>query len=178
MDKINLENPIICLITGPAGAGKSTVSHVLAGKFEKSAVINADDLQKMIVGGRVKLYPWDEKVEKQLFLRTQNASILANNFLESGYNVIIDCIVGKTHLKQFQDFFNNRKIKVFLLLPTHEALLKRFDEREKNDELRKRTQELYEKFKLRKDELDWVVIDSSSQVAEETADQIFTELTK
>lgn len=172
------ENTIVCLITGPVGAGKSTVSHALAEKFEKSAVINADDLQKMIVGGRVKLYPWDEKVEKQLFLRTQNACILANNFLESGYNVIIDCIVGKTHLKQFRDFFHNRKVKVFLLLPTHEALLKRFDERGENDELRKRTQELYEKFASRKDELNWIVVDSSNQTVEETAGFIFNELNR
>jgi guanylate kinase len=171
-----MKENFICLITGPAGAGKSTVSHALAEKFEKSAVINADDLQKMIVGGRVKLYPWDEKVEKQLFLRTQNACILANNFLESGYSVIIDCIVGKTHLKQFRDFFHNRKIKVFLLLPTHEALLKRFDERGKNDELRRRTQELHEKFKSRKDELDWVVIDSSNQTVEETAEEIYKQI--
>ena len=176
MDKTN--NPIVCLITGPAGAGKSTVSHKLAEKFEKSAVINADDLQKMIVRGRVKLYPWNEEVKQQLFLRTQNACTLANNFLDSGYNVIIDCIVGRTHLNQYQDFFLNRKIKVFLLLPNMEALLDRFDKRENNDALRKRTQELHDKFVSIKDEFDWVVIDSSSQAVEETMNQIFEELIK
>jgi guanylate kinase len=176
--KINLENPIVCLITGPAGAGKSTVSRALAEKFEKSAVINADDLQKMIVKGRVKLYPWNEEVKQQLFLRTQNACTLANNFLELGYNVIIDCIVGRTHLKQYQDFFYNRKIKVFLLLPNMDALLDRFDKRENNYELRIRTQELHDKFISIKDEVDWLVIDSSNQTVEKTTNQIFEELIK
>ncbi len=178
MSKINNKNLVVCLITGPSGAGKSSVAKALALKFEKSAVINADDLHKMIIGGRVKPYPWNEEVKKQLFLRAQNACTLANNFLESGYNVIIDCIVGRTQLKQFQDFFHDRKIKVFLLLPTLEALFKRFDKRGINEELRKRTQELHEKYMLRKDELNWQIIDSSNQTLEETTNQIFEELIK
>ena len=176
MDKINLENPIVCLITGPAGAGKSTVSHLLAEKFEKSAVVTVDSLRNSIIRGRVKPWPHSEEVDRQITLAAKNACLLANNFLDSGFSVFIDDVIGRKLLNQYKDSFPN--IKTFLLLPSVEILLSRFDNRGDDAHLRKRTEELYEKFTSRKNELDWVVIDSSNQTAEETADQIFTELTK
>ncbi len=176
MDKINLENPIVCLITGPAGAGKSTVSRSLAEKFEKSAVVNVDSLRNSIIGGRVKPWPHSEEVDRQMALAAKNACLLANNFLDSGFSVIIDDVIGKKLLNQYKDFFPN--IKIFLLLPSVDTLLSRFDNRGDDAELRKRTEDLHEKFTSRKDELDWQVVDSSNQTVEDTADQIFIELIK
>jgi guanylate kinase len=176
MDKINLENPIVCLITGPAGAGKSTVSHALAERFEKSAVVTVDSLRNSIIGGKVKPWPHSEEVDRQMALAAKNACLLANNFWDSGFSVIIDDVIGRKLLNQYKDSFPN--IKTFLLLPSVDALLNRFDNRGDNTDLRKRTEELYQKFTSRKDELDWVVIDSSNQTVEETADFIFNELNR
>jgi len=178
MEKVKTKKPIICLITGPAGAGKTSVSKVLAEKFERSAVINVDYLRKLIVGGYIKPYPWNEKVKIQTSLEVKNACMLANNFLDAGFNVIIDHVIGQTLLKQYSEFFHDKSIKVFLLLPKLEILLKRFDQRGVNDGLRKRTPELHEKFTSLKDKPGWVVIDSSNQTVEETTDFIFNELNK
>ncbi len=176
MDKINLENPIVCLITGPAGAGKSTVSRALAEKFEKSAVVTVDSLRNSIIGGRIKPWPHNEEVDRQMTLAAKNACTLANNFLDSGFSVIMDDVIGRKLLNQYKDSFPN--IKTFLLLPSVDTLLGHFDKRGTDDALRVRTQELHDKFISTKNELDWVVIDSSSQTVEETVNQIFIELIK
>ena len=176
MDKINLENPIVCLITGPSGAGKSTVSRALAEKFEKSAVVTVDDLRNSIIGGRVKPWPHNEEVDRQMTLAAKNACLLANNFLDSGFSVFIDDVIGRKLLSQYKDSFPN--IKTFLLLPSVDTLLSRFDNRGDDAHLRKRTEDLHEKFTKRKDEFNWQVIDSSNQTLEETANQIFKELIK
>lgn len=178
MNKINAKNPIICLITGPSGVGKSSVAKALAKKFERSVVINVDYIRKMVTGGYIRPWPYNEEVKIQTSLGSQNACILANNFLNSGFNIIIDDVIGTTLFKQYSDFFSNKFFRVFLLLPTLESLLNRFDQRENDEELRKRTQELYKEFNKQKDVLNWQIIDSSNQTLEETTNQIFIELNK
>jgi len=175
MDKNNRQNQII-LITGPAGAGKTSVSKALAEKFERSVVINVDQLRWMVIGGYIRPWPWNEEVKIQTSLGVKNACMLANNFFEAGFNVIIDDVIGKSFFKLYSEFLLGKPVKTFLLLPNLEALLKRFDERGVDDELRKRTPELHEKFTRRKDEFNWQVIDSSNQTLEETVNQIFNEL--
>jgi deoxyadenosine/deoxycytidine kinase len=117
----------ICLITGPAGAGKSSVTKALAQKFDRSAVIEVDKLRSFIVGGFVKPWPYNEEVELQLSLHTKNACDIANNFLEKGFKVFIDEPIGKKRFDQYSESFKDKKFKVFLLLPSVESLLARFD---------------------------------------------------
>lgn len=157
------------------GAGKSSVSKVLAEKFEKSAVIKVDHILKMIIGGYIQ--PGREDFITQKALGIKNACMLAINFLESGFNVIVDDVVGKTNLKFYSGFLHDKGFKVFLLLPTVETMLKRFNERGgATKELEKRTKELHANFSLLKNHGDYMVIDSSNQTLKETADQIFDEI--
>lgn len=166
----------ICLITGPAGSGKSSVSKELAGKFERSAVIEVDTLRHMIKGGYVRPWPYNEEVELQLSLSVKNACGMANNFLEKGFNVFIDDVVGQKILKQYSDFFKDKNFKVFLLMPSVEALLQRFDNRGDNKDLRERTIELHKSFFEKKDQLNCQVVNSSDQTLEETVDEIYKEI--
>jgi len=169
---------MVCLITGPAGAGKSSVANALAEKFKRSVVVNVDFLRHMIIGGKVRPWPWNDEVKSQTSLGAENACILAINFLKSGFNVIIDDVIGAKLFRQYSEFFSDRSFKIFLLLPTLESLLGRFDRRGTDDKLRKRTIELHEKFSQCKDELNWQVIDSSNQTLDVTVSQIFDVLTK
>lgn len=173
-----MEKNFVFLITGPAGAGKSSVSNELAKKFEKSVVIDVDFLRNMIISGRVRPWPWSEEVKIQMSLAVKNTCDLAHNFLQAGYTVIINDVARTTLLSLYKEYFSDKELKIFLLLPTVEALLKRFDERGTNDDLRKRTIELHEKFSQVKNEIDWVVIDSSNQTLEETTEQIYKSTTQ
>ncbi|MCX6757543.1 MAG: AAA family ATPase [Candidatus Nomurabacteria bacterium] len=171
-----MKENFICLITGPAGAGKSSVTKALADKFERSAVIEIDTLRGMIKGGHVRPYPYTEEVELQLSLSAKNACDITNNLLEKGFNVFIDGIVGRKLLAQYSNFFKEKNFKVFLLMPSVDALLKRFDERGDNEDLRKRTQDLHKTFSEKKDELNCKIIDSSNLTLEETVEEIYKQI--
>ena len=171
-----MKENFICLITGPAGAGKSSVTKALAKKFTHSAVINVDQLKGMIVGGYKKPWPYNDEVELPLSLSAKNASEIANNFLEAGFNAFIDDVVGRKLLEQYSEYFKNDNFKTFLLLPSLESLLKRFDERGNNEELRKRTQDMHKSFLEKKDKLNCKIIDSSDLTLEETVEEIYKQI--
>ena len=168
-----MKKTFICLITGPAGSGKSSTSKALAEKFERSAVIEVDKIREIIKSGYVKPFPYNDEVDLQLTLSAKNACDMANNLLEKGFNVFIDDVVGRKLLAQYSNSFKDKNFKAFLLVPSLEALLRRFDERGNNEELRKRTIELHGKFLEKKDELNCQIINSSDQTLEETVDEIY-----
>ena len=68
----------IYIISGPAGAGKSTVSKGLAEQFEHSAYIEGDLINHMVVGGY--LPPWESK--ESLSLVWDNIADLSINFVK------------------------------------------------------------------------------------------------
>ena len=171
-----MKKAFICLITGPAGSGKSSVSKALAKKFEHSAVIEVDTLRHMIKGGYVRPWPHTEEVDIQLLLSAENACSIADNFLEKNFTVFIDDVVGKKLLEKYSDHFKDKDFKAFLLLPSLESLLVRFDNRGDDQELRLRTAELHKIFLDKKDTLNWQVIDSSNHTLEKTIEQIYKEI--
>jgi guanylate kinase len=168
-----MKENLVCLITGPAGTGKSSAARALAEKFDRSAVIDVDQFREMVIGGYVRPWPHSDEVEIQLSLSAKNASDIAHNFLEQGFSVFIDDVVGRKLLEQYSGYFKDKDFKTFLLLPSLESLLKRFDDRGEDKELRARTHDLYERFSRKKDELHWVVIDSSNQTLEETVEEMY-----
>ncbi len=170
---MEMNKTFICLITGPAGSGKSSTSKALAEKFERSAVIEVDTLRHMIKGGYVRPYPYNEEVDLQLSLCTKNACDMANNFLEKGFSVFIEGTAGRKMLEQYSSFFKDKNFKAFLLLPSVDSLLKRFDDRGVNEELRQRTVDLHKQFSEKKDELNCQIINSSNQTLEETVQEIY-----
>ncbi len=87
--------------------------------------------------------------------------------------MIIDGIVGKKLFEQYADYFKDKNFKAFLLLPSVEVLLSRFDERGDYKQLRDRTIELHKSFSEKQDELNWQIINSSDQTLEETVDEIY-----
>jgi len=163
----------IYLITGPAGSGKSFVSKALAKRFERSAVIEVDKLRSLVISGYVKPWPHNEEVDLQLSLAAKNACNIATNFLEKGFDVFIDDVVGRKLLEQYSEYFKDKNFKTLLLLPSLESLLKRFDERGDNEELRQRTIELHKRFFEKKDKLNWQIIDSTDQTLDETVEEIY-----
>ncbi|HEY4482597.1 MAG TPA: hypothetical protein VI953_00275 [Candidatus Paceibacterota bacterium] len=166
----------VCLITGPAGAGKSSVTKALAAKYERCSVIGVDQIHNMIVSGYVRQWPWSEEVRLQTTLGAKNVCDLASNFMGAGFNVFIDGVVGEKLFNQYAESLAGKKFKAFLLLPSLEVVLKRFDEREVDPPLRERIYELHEKYTKLKGQLNWQVIDSTNQTLHQTVEQIYSEM--
>jgi 2-phosphoglycerate kinase len=165
--------PIICIVTGPAGAGKSTITKELARKFTNSARIDVDYIREMIANGYAKPFRDNKKTRAQLLLSRKNACSLAKNFVESGFCVFIDDVISKKssldlYLKSLRDY----RVLVFLLFCDKNILRKRDTARPREQAMGKRALQLHNHFSKRLDEKRWFIVDTSKSTASETAKQI------
>lgn len=115
----------IYIVSGIPGAGKTSVSHLLASRLERGVHIESDVLQEFIAAG----WP-DEKKEpdewrRQLRLRTRNASLLADSFFEAGFTPVIDDVVIGTRLDDFRHDLRNRPILFVMLVPAPDVVKSR-----------------------------------------------------
>lgn len=167
----------LVLITGIPGAGKSTISDLLARRLSKSAVIIGDDLRRLIKGGfKSPAQKWDEETHRQYYFSFKNGALLAESFLQEGYKVIVDDALHAGNLytewaKYFEKFY---PLKV-LLKPNKEISLKRNRERKTHFVEEKVISEVYDNF-VKHDYSGWYVIDNSIISPEETTNLIQREL--
>ena len=116
----------IYIISGVPGAGKTTVSRLLAGRVERGVHLESDLLQEWIVSGG--LWPQEEpedEANRQLRLRTRNVCMLADSYLEAGFTPVIDDVVIGARLDDFLHDLRGRPIRFVLLAPSLEEVQRR-----------------------------------------------------
>jgi adenylate kinase family enzyme len=115
---------MILLLTGPPGAGKSTIGKALAAKLNHCAVIDVDLLRAMVVQPHAP--PWqDEEGMAQLRLGAANACILAQNFNRAFYHVIILDVLTDETARIYRHQLEQLDHRIVLLLPTLEVAQRR-----------------------------------------------------
>ena len=80
----------IFLISGPPGAGKSTLAKSIAKLFDKSIHIECDYLYNMVQGGNKK--PWEEGASKLFTLMYRTVAAQATIYLQAGFTVTADYV--------------------------------------------------------------------------------------
>ncbi len=161
----------IFIVSGVPGVGKTTVSGLLARRFDRGVHLEADIFQKVIVTGG--LSPDEEPHEEawgQLRLRSKHVAMLADSFLEAGFTPVIDDVVVGLRLLDVLEDIKSRPLYFVLLLPRLEIVEQRDRARQEKhvfdiwahlDEVA-RTETPKQGF--------W--LDSSDMTAEETVDEI------
>ena len=165
-----VNNPKIFVISGPPGSGKTTIGKLLAERIKNSAIVSTDTIRYLIKNGKADR--GNEDWQKQLNLGAKGACLLANNFLENGFNVFLDDVVC---IEERMNIYSENLIEpVFItLLPSREVVAKRDLERGEELAMNERAMYLYDKIvDFLGVEKRFVVFDTTNETPEESVEKI------
>lgn len=117
------------------GAGKSTVSRLLAARLPRAARIAADEMNAMILAGAVwPLGQPAEEAARQVELSYRNLAALTKNFTEAGFVTVIDCVIPDgPHLDLLLAHLSSDSSSLVVFAPSTAACTERNAGREANE---------------------------------------------
>ncbi len=114
----------LLVVSGPPGAGKSTVARLLADRSSgRSALVEGDAFFTFLARGAVD--PWLSEANDQNIVVTQAAARAAGAFAEGGFTTVYDGVVGPWFLPTFAAATGLDRLDYVVLLPSLETCLRR-----------------------------------------------------
>jgi cytidylate kinase len=113
----------LIVISGPPGAGKSTVSALLVSGFEPSALVAGDAFFGFLAEGAVA--PWLPAAATQNHTVTEAAAMAAGRLVRGGITVVYDGVVGPWLLPDFAAATGLAWLHYAVLLPSEQVCLDR-----------------------------------------------------
>ena len=117
----------LLIITGPPGAGKSTVAKALAAGANHSVLVEGDAFFAFLANGRID--PWLAGSNEQNTIVTEAAAAAAGRFALGGYATVYDGVIGPWFLATFAKATGLESLDYVILLPSVERCVKQVAER-------------------------------------------------
>jgi cytidylate kinase len=118
---------LLIVVTGPPGAGKSTVTRALAGLFDRSVLVEGDAFFAFVARGAIA--PWLPAAHAQNEVVTRAAAAATGRYAAAGYPTIYDGVIGPWFLSDFAAAAGVEHLHYAVLLPTAERCLQRVADR-------------------------------------------------
>jgi energy-coupling factor transporter ATP-binding protein EcfA2 len=113
----------LLVVTGPPGAGKSTVACVLASAAQHSVLIEGDAFFSFLANGAIE--PWLPGSNDQNTVVTRAAACAAGAFALGGYTTVYDGVVGPWFLPTFGAATGLDHLYYAILLPSVDICVRR-----------------------------------------------------
>jgi predicted ABC-type ATPase len=113
----------LLVVTGPPGAGKSTVALALALSAERSVLVEGDQFFGFLAAGAID--PWLPESDRQNAVVTRAAGTATGVFARSGYATFYDGVLGPWFLTTFAEATGLAHLDYVVLLPPADTCVER-----------------------------------------------------
>jgi len=173
-----MDGPYLLILTGPPGAGKTTVGALVAARSALAAHIESDWFWTTLVSGRTD--PWERAADPQNRAVVRASVAAAARLAAAGYATVLDGIVGPWHLDLVREELGALAVPVsyVVLRPAREHCLTRAVDRVDRDPRHRgaltRTGPIVDLWQQFSDlgDLERLVVDNSAERPDQTAERI------
>ena len=166
----------VIVISGPPGAGKTSVANALIERFDRMLLVEVEELRHMVRAGYRGSHAGDQQAREQLELAVRNACALARESIAMRYSVAIVDVVLPWQAALYRELLAPLAPAVpshlVTLLPSLEAALQH-DAPRGADSIPDRVRVVFDEITAELNDLPGAILDTSGDAnAHVTADRV------